>query len=133
MRASYLTMHANAYRSLAGLRFDTEGAAAAPAVLEIIEAGRARSLRDALASAQVAGEAAPPMKAAEMQALLHPNEVLVEYVSTDFSLSAITVTRDRVAVTKLPLAGTAAGGDTIALRDLLARFPVALLVKEGTT
>lgn len=113
MRASYLTLHANAYRSLAGLRFDTEGAAAAPAVFEIIEAGRARALRDSLASAQVAGEAAPPLKAADMQALLQPNQVLVEYVSTDFSLAAITVTRDRVTVTKLPLAGN---GETLSRR-----------------
>jgi len=107
LRASYLTLHSAAYRELAGLRWDDEGAAAAPAILEIAEAGRARALRDAVASAQAPGTAAPPLTAAAVQATLGPNDVLVEYVSTERRLLAITVTRDQIVVTPLPGAGTA--------------------------
>lgn len=108
LRASYLTLHSTAYRELAGLRWDEEGAAAAAAIFEIAEAGRARALRDALASAQVTGAAATPLTAAVVQATLGPADVLVEYVSTERRLLAITVTRDQVVVTPLPGAGNAA-------------------------
>jgi CHAT domain-containing protein len=105
LRASYLTMHASAYRELVGVRWDAEGATAAPAILELAEAGRARALVDTLASAQVAGAQAPTLTAAEVQARLAADEVLVEYVSSDERLIAITVTRDRIAVTPLERAG----------------------------
>ncbi len=108
LRTSYLAMHANAYRALAGVRYAAEGDAAGPAMLEIAEAGRARGLRDALASAQVAGQAAAPLTAAGIQDLLGPADVLIEYLSTDERLLAVTVTRDRIVATALPGAGTAA-------------------------
>lgn len=105
LRGSYLTMHASAYRELIRVRSEHEGAKAAPILLELAEAGRARALLDALASAQVAGATAPTLSAQEVQATLRPDEVLIEYVSADTQLIAITVTRDRVAVTPLPRAG----------------------------
>lgn len=107
LRASYLTLHAKAYRELIGIRFDSEGGEAAPAALAIAEAGRARALLDALASAQVVGAAAPTLDAAAVQATLAGDEVLVEYVSSEQRLLAITVTRDRIALHALPGAGTA--------------------------
>ena len=107
LRASYLTMHAKAYGELIGVRWDTEGTRAAPAALEIAEAGRARSLLDALMSAQVVGAAAPTLSAAAVQATLGADAVLVEYVSSESRLLAFTVTRDRIGLTTLPLAGTA--------------------------
>ena len=107
LRASYLTMHSSAYRELIGVRWDKEGAAAAPALLELAEAGRARALLDALASSQVSGATAPTLSAAAVQASLRPDEVLIEYVSADHRLIAITVTRDRVVVTPLIRALTA--------------------------
>lgn len=108
LRAGYLTLHANAYRELIGVRWDMEGAAAAPAALEIAEGGRARALLDALGSAQVTGATAPTLTAGAVQQALAPDAVLIEYVSADNRLLAITVTRDRVAVTPLPGAGNAA-------------------------
>lgn len=107
LRAAYLTLHANTYRALAGVRFDMAGSDAAPAMLEIAEAGRARALVDTLASAQVAGTAAPKLTAQELQALIGPDDVLVEYVSTENRLLAITMTRDRIHALALPGAGTA--------------------------
>jgi CHAT domain-containing protein len=105
LRTSYLTMHASVYRELIGVRWDAEGAPAAPAILELAEAGRARGLLDALSSAQVVGAAAPTLTAAAVQGTLGADEVLIEYVSTDERLIAITVTRDRIAVTPLQGAG----------------------------
>ncbi|MDP3716358.1 MAG: CHAT domain-containing protein [Acidobacteriota bacterium] len=107
LRASYLSLHAKAYRELIRVRWEAEGPAAAAAALEIAEAGRARALLDALSSAQVAGAAAPTLSAAAVQATLGQDDVLVEYVSADNLLLAITVTRDHLAMTALPLAGTA--------------------------
>ena len=107
LRASYLTMHSSAYRELIGVRWDAEGAAAAPALLELAEAGRARALLDALASSQVAGATAPTLTAAAVQGSLRPDDVLIEYVSADHRLIAITVTRDRIVVTPLIRALTA--------------------------
>lgn len=108
LRASYLSMHAKAYRELIRVRWEAEGPAAAAAALEIAEAGRARALLDALGSAQVAGAAAPTLSATAVQATLGPGDVLIEYVSSEDELLAITVTRDRIAITPLPRAGTAA-------------------------
>lgn len=107
VRAGYLALHSSAYRELIGVRWDAEGAAAAPAALQLAEAGRARALLDALASAQVAGATAPTLSAAAVQETLRPGDVLIEYVSTDERLIAITVTRDRITVTPLPGAGNA--------------------------
>ena len=107
-RANVAETHAAVYRDLVSLRWDAEGTAAASAALEIAEAGRARALLDALASAQVAGAAAPTLSAAAVQATLGADEVLVEYVSATDRLLAVTVTRDRLAFTALPRAGTAA-------------------------
>ncbi|MEO8678851.1 MAG: CHAT domain-containing protein [Vicinamibacterales bacterium] len=107
LRASYLTMHATAYSELIGVRWDAEGVASAPAALELAEAGRARALLDALKSAQVVGAAAPTLNAKAVQATLGPDAVLVEYVSLEDRLLALTVTRDRIAFTALPRAGTA--------------------------
>ena len=107
LRASYLTIHASAYRELVGVRWDAEGATAAAAILELAEAGRARALVDTLASAQVAGARAPTLTAAEVQARLGADDVLIEYVSSEERLIAITVTRDRIAVTPLERAGNA--------------------------
>lgn len=106
-RASIAEIHAAVYRDLVSVRWDAEGEAAAAAALEIAEAGRARALLDALASAEVTGAAAPTLSAAAVQATLGPEDVLVEYVSAEDRLLAITVTRDRIAFTALPLAGTA--------------------------
>jgi len=108
LRTSYLRMHAGAFRELIRVRFDAEGAAAAPAILEIAEAARARGLRDALASAQVAGAAAPALKADTVQGALAADEVLVEYVSSSDRLLAITVTPSTITVTPLPDAGNEA-------------------------
>jgi CHAT domain-containing protein len=108
LRTSYLAMHASAYRELVGVRWDAEGAAAGPAILELAEAGRARALLDALASAQIAGAQAPTLSAADIQARLAADEVLIEYVSSEERLIAITVTRDRIAVSPLERAGSAA-------------------------
>lgn len=108
LRASYLALHAQAYRELIGVRWDAEGSSAAPAVLEIAEAGRARALLDALASAQVVGAAAPTLRAAAVQSTLGDADVLIEYVSSERRLLAVTVTRERIFVTPLPDAGTAA-------------------------
>jgi CHAT domain-containing protein len=105
-RANVAEVHAAVYRDLVSLRWDAEGAAAAPAALEIAEAGRARALLDALASAQVVGAAAPTLRAAAVQATLAPDEVLVEYVSSEDRLLAVTVTRDRIAFAPLPRAGS---------------------------
>ena len=107
LRTSYLTMHASAYRELVGVRWDAEGAAAAPAMLDMAEAGRARALLDALSSAQVAGAQAATLSAAEVQARLAADEVLIEYVSSDERLLAITVTNDRITATSLERAGDA--------------------------
>ena len=106
LRAGYLTLHAKAYSDLIGVRWDSEGVAAGAPALEIAEAGRARALLDALMSAQVVGAAAPTLSAAAVQATLGANEVLVEYVSSEDRLLALTVTRDRIAFTTLPAAGT---------------------------
>jgi len=108
LRTNYLTMHANAFRELIRIRFDAEGAAAAPAILEIAEAARARGLRDALASAQVAGAAAPAITATEVQRALAADEALIEYVSSRDRLLAITVTPSTIAVTPLLEAGNEA-------------------------
>jgi CHAT domain-containing protein len=108
LRASYLTLHAGAYNELIGVRWDTEGAAAAGDALQIAEQGRARSLLDALMSAQVEGAAAPTLDAKAVQATLGQDEVLVEYVSLDDRQFAITVTPDRIAFNALPNAGAAA-------------------------
>ena len=107
-RANVAETHAAVYGDLVSVRWDAEGAAAAPAALEIAEAGRARALLDALASAQVVGAAAPTLSAAAVQATLGAEEVLVEYVSAEDRLLAVTVTRDRIAFSALPRAGTAA-------------------------
>jgi CHAT domain-containing protein len=104
-RASYMTMHAKAYRELVGVLWDEQGAAAAPRALEVAEAGRARALLDALAVVEVAGAAAPTRRAGEIQAMLDTDSVLVEYVSTDTRLFAIAVTRERIALIPLPGAG----------------------------
>ena len=66
-----------------------------------------RALLDALASAQVRGAAAPTLTAPAVQATLTPDEVLIEDASSEDRLLAVTVTRDRIALTPLPLAGTA--------------------------
>jgi CHAT domain-containing protein len=105
LRASYLMLHADAYRDLIGVRFESEGAAAAPAALDIAESGRARALLDQLSSAQVAGAQAATLRADAVQAALGADEVLVEYVSSTDALYAITVMRDRVSITPLPMAG----------------------------
>lgn len=102
LRTSYLTMHWNAYRELIGVKWALGGEEAGPAVLELSEAGRARALLDALASAQVAGATAPTLTAQSVQAMLRPEDVLIEYVSAEDRLSAITVTRDRITLTNLP-------------------------------
>jgi CHAT domain-containing protein len=107
LRSSYLGMHASAYRELVGVRWDSDGQNAAPAILELAEAGRARALVDTLASAQVAGEQALTLEAAAVQARLTADEVLVEYVSSDERLIAVTVTPDRITVTPLERAGNA--------------------------
>lgn len=107
VRARISETHASIYRDLVSVRWEMEGHAAAPAALEIAEAGRARALLDALASAQVSGAAAPTLSASAVQATLAPGEVLIEYVSSEDRLFAITVTSDRIALTPLPLAGTA--------------------------
>lgn len=106
-RANLAETHAAVYRDLVAVRWEAEGAAAAPAALEIAEAGRARALLDALASAQVVGAAAPTLAATAVQATLGADEVLVEYVSSEDRLLAVTVTRERIAFTALPLAGSA--------------------------
>jgi CHAT domain-containing protein/tetratricopeptide (TPR) repeat protein len=108
VRASYLDLHARTYRELIDVRWTAEGDASAPAILEIAEAGRARALLDQLASAHVPGAAAPTLTASAVQATLGPDDVLVEYVSSANRLLAVTVTRDRIGVTPLPGAGTAA-------------------------
>lgn len=106
-RAAIAETHASVYRDLVSVLWDLEGSAAAPAALEIAEAGRARALLDALASSQVAGAGAPTLTASAVQATLHPDEVLVEYVSADDRLLAVTVTRSSIALTALPQAGSA--------------------------
>lgn len=107
VRASYLELHARAYRELIDVRWSAEGASSAPAILEIAEAGRARALLDQLSSAQVPGAAAPTLSAAAVQATLGPGDALVEYVSSVNRLLAVTVTRDRISVTPLEGAGSA--------------------------
>lgn len=107
-RASFFAIHWAAYADLVGILYDRSGAAAAARALDVAEAGRARALLDALAVAQVAGTAAQPRGAAEIQARLGGGEVLVEYVSADDRLLAITVTRDQVGLVTLPGAGSAA-------------------------
>lgn len=108
LRTSYLTLHANAYRALIGVRFESEGNAAAAAALDLAEAGRARALLDQLASAKIAGAQAATLKAAAVQAALGPDQVLIEYVSSADRLFAITVTRERVSIAPLPGAGSEA-------------------------
>ena len=106
-RANIAQAHAGVYGDLVSLRWEMDGPAAASAVLEIAEAGRARALLDALSSAQVAGAAAPTLSARQVQATLGPGDVLIEYVSSENRLMAVTVTRDRIAFSALPGAGTA--------------------------
>ena len=101
LRANYLTFHANAYRELAGVHFAADGDKAGAAVLEVAEAGRARALIDALASAQAVGATAQTLTAVEVQAMLRPEDVLVEYVSSEDRLIAVTVTRDRISIANL--------------------------------
>lgn len=107
LRATYLSGHARAYGELIDVRYAAEGADAARPALDIAEASRARALLDQLSSAQVAGAAAPTLSSAAVQAALSADDVLIEYVSSDQRLLAITVTHDRVAITPLPRAGTA--------------------------
>ncbi|MBZ5560619.1 MAG: CHAT domain-containing protein [Acidobacteriia bacterium] len=106
-RATIAREHAGLYSDLISVRWQIDGPAAAAAALEIAEAGRARALLDAMASAQVAGAAAPTLRAADVQATLGAGDVLVEYVSAEDRLLAITVTRDHIGFTALPGAGTA--------------------------
>jgi len=113
LRTSYLTMHWNAYRELIGVKWALGGEQAGPEVLQLSEAGRARALLDALASAQVAGATAPTLTAKSVQAMLGAEDVLIEYVSAEDRLSAITVTRDRITLTNLP---GAAAQNTLARR-----------------
>jgi CHAT domain-containing protein len=106
-RAAYAETHASIYRDLVGVRWDLEGAGASAGALDLAEAGKARALLDALVQAQVVGAAAPTLASAAVQARLAPDEVLVEYVSAEDRLFAITVTRDRIVLRPLPGAGTA--------------------------
>ena len=106
-RANIAQVHAGVYSDLVSVRWELEGPAAASAALDIAESGRARALLDALSSAQMAGTSAPTLRAQAVQATLRPDDVLVEYVSSEDRLMAITVTRDRIAITALPGAGTA--------------------------
>ncbi len=106
-RAAFMTLHAAPYRELAALVAASGDADAAARALEIAEAGRARALRDALEATALAGDAAPPPTAAQLQAALGDGEALVELVAAARGVTAIVATRDAVRAVALPGLGDA--------------------------
>ncbi|MEO8700485.1 MAG: CHAT domain-containing protein [Kofleriaceae bacterium] len=101
-RALFMAIHAAPYRELAVMSIGEPERA-----LELAEAGRARALLDALATAHVPSAAAKPPRASEIRGWLAPGEVFVEYVAGERSLIALVVTADRVVPVTLAAAGTA--------------------------
>ena len=125
-RATFMALHALAYRALIGLLWDESGPAAASRALDVAEAGRARSLLDAVTMSGATGAVATPLSAAQIVASLGPDEVVIDYaVAIDRSF-AIAATRGGVVIVPLPEAGGEA-----ALAQRVAFF--RQLVAEATT
>ncbi len=104
-RTSYMAANSAAYHELIDLIWETAGEAAADRALDISEAGRARALLDALQAAGVDGGAAPTLSATEVQALVGPDQVFVEYVQVGDRLLAFAVSSDRIRWLDLTPAG----------------------------
>ena len=92
-RARFLAANGAAYRELVALLSDEGGPDAAERAFAVAEAGRGRSLLDALEAA--GGTARPdetqPLGAAAAAALLGPGELLIEYVTTGERLYGFAV------------------------------------------
>jgi CHAT domain-containing protein len=136
LRAGYQELHAAVYRALAAMWSPIDPARA----LEVAEAGRARALLDALATADLPGRAATPLTAVAVRESLADDEVLLEYVLADRHPFVLTVTRAGVVATALPGAGdalaerigffrqlVAQGADEATLRPAAARLYLDLL------
>ena len=95
-RATYMAANSAAYHELIDLIWEASGEAAADRALDISEAGRSRALLDALQAAGVDGGAAPTLTSGDIQALVGPDQVLVEYVTVGERLLAFAVTAERI-------------------------------------
>ena len=96
-RASYMAANVRAHHELIALLWDTEGTAQAARAFRIAEMGRARSLLDALrATGLGAGQEGEPLSLPEIQALIQPGQLLVEYVQAERRLFAFVVGADLI-------------------------------------
>jgi hypothetical protein len=93
-RTSFASKYSGVYRELVSLLWQMHGASAAGEALGVAEAGRARALLDGLQAAGVEGRP-HPRGAAEIQARLAPDEMLIEFVSLENQLLAFRGDRRR--------------------------------------
>jgi CHAT domain-containing protein len=125
-RATFMALHALAYRALIGLVWDEAGPAAASRALDVAEAGRARSLLDAVTMSGAETAAATPLPAAAIVASLAADELVIDYAVAIDRAFAVAATRAGVVIVPLPDAG---GEAALAQRVSFFRQ----LVAEATT
>jgi len=105
-RGSYLAANLAGYQELISLLWDMSGPAAADEAFAVAEAGRARSLLDALHAAGKGAQPIPAISTAALRERLAPGQAFVAWVSTKERLLAIAITRDEIRFALLPGAGT---------------------------
>lgn len=110
-RRAYLDTKAEVYRALALLEAVIPGSDSGARALAAAEAGRARTLLDAIDTVGLAAPAGATRSPEQIRALLPDGTTLIIYVAATDHLLAIRVTRDEIAAVALPAAGT---------RDVLA-------------
>jgi CHAT domain-containing protein len=105
-RANFLSANLAGYQELVSLLFDLEGDAGAEAAFAVAEAGRARSLLDALSAANRSAAPGPAITSAALRQHLVPGQAFIAFVSTPFRLLALVATRDALRLVALPAAGS---------------------------
>ena len=92
-RAPYMAANASAYRELVALLWSSSGPSAAKTAFAVAEAGRARSLLDALQATGTPGASAVPAPLERIQSALAGDELLLEFVEAEERLFVFAVAR----------------------------------------
>ncbi|MBK9034439.1 MAG: CHAT domain-containing protein [Myxococcales bacterium] len=129
-RRAYIDRHSDVFRGLTMLELAVGGPDAPARAPAAAEAGRARTLLDAVRAAGGVAPAAEAVDVERMQAALAPDAVLIEYVVLDDRAVALRVDQRGIAAVPLPAIddGAALAARIDFYRDLVAEVddPAAL-------